>query len=75
VVDQLGVRQGQPGTVVVGRELQDVVALGAGRIGYNPGDRFMMELNGALLVVTVNGDVFGAQVAGNTLGPALQMNM
>jgi hypothetical protein len=74
VIDQFGVGPLQ-GRVLVGRELQNVAALAGGRIGYNPGDRFMMGLNGALLVVTVDGDVFRAQVIGNAIGPADQFYM
>ena len=40
-----------------------------GSIGFNIQDRFMTTLGNTLVVVTQDGNVFGADVAGNTVGP------
>ena len=43
-------------------------------IGFNPQDRFMMTLGNTLVVVTSDGNVFGADVVGRLLQPVCQFS-
>jgi len=42
------------------------------KIGFNPQDRFMMAVGNTLVVVTQDGNVFGADVAGRNVRPVFQ---
>ena len=44
------------------------------KIGFNPQDRFMMALGNTLVVVTQDGNVFGADVVGRDVGRIFQVN-
>ena len=74
VVDVSGVRQDRKGVVLMERNVKPVVQLGGAKIGFNPGDRFMMTLGMSLVVVTTDGDAFGADVVAGGLGPPIQLN-
>src|SRR5436309_2993923 len=42
------------------------------KIGFNPQDRFMVAIGNTLAVITQDGNVFGADVAGRNAGPVFQ---
>jgi hypothetical protein len=44
------------------------------KIGFNPQDRFMMAVGNTLVVVTQEGNVFGADVVGRQLQPVFQFS-
>jgi hypothetical protein len=46
----------------------------AAKIGFNPQDRFMVAHGNTLLVITQDGDVFGADTTARNIGPAYQLH-
>jgi len=55
--------------------LGPIFQLSGAKIGFNPQDRFMVTIGGNILAVITNtGDVFGAEVQGQTIGPIFQFS-
>ena len=66
---------GRPIGEIFARELQPVFGFSGAKIGFSPQDRFMMALGNTLVVVTQDGNVFGADVVGRDVGPVFQVNL
>src|SRR5262249_45311910 len=62
------------GSTIVDRVLQPVFQFGGAKIGFNTLDRFMVALGNGLVVITDDGDLFGAQVdiENRVIGPVSQ---
>jgi hypothetical protein len=65
---------GTPAGRVIKRELRPVFQFSGAKIGFNPQDRFMMALGTALVVVTGDGDAYGAETAGRSVSGVIQLN-
>jgi hypothetical protein len=65
---------GTPAGRVIKRELLPVFQFSGAKIGFNPQDRFMMALGTALVVVTGDGDAYGAETAGRSVSGVIQLN-
>ncbi|HZZ23997.1 MAG TPA: hypothetical protein VFE60_16080 [Roseiarcus sp.] len=63
-----------PGALGVPQNLGPIIHFTGAKIGYNPGDRFMvMSKNGTLFVIASSGEVFGAPIdtGSNNVGPVI----
>jgi hypothetical protein len=65
---------GKPMGQIIDRELQSVFQFSGAKIGFNPQDRFMMAFGPTLVVVTGDGDVYGAETVGHTVSGVIQLN-
>jgi hypothetical protein len=59
---------------LIGKIVGTVFQFAGAKIGFNPQDRFMVSRGHTLIVVTGDGDVFGADVSDRSIGPVYQMN-
>ena len=52
--------------------ISDAVALGGSKVGFNPGDRFLVTMGTRIIVITGDGDAFGHDTTEDSVGPAFK---